>query len=95
MVAVRTTGLAFDSIIGYQTPEGSVVSTVDEQHLRTLVQIANVRFRANVDRTDRFSAAIALQKWVDPPGGSSNRKGGRKHKESKSQRSSMEKEAKD
>jgi len=54
MVAVRSAGLSFDSIIGYQADNGRLVSLVDEQYLRALVKIANQRFEINSARIQRF-----------------------------------------
>ena len=61
MVAVRSAGLAFDSIIGYQNEEGLNISMVDERHLRMLVGIANERFRINTERIERFRSALLSQ----------------------------------
>jgi tRNA wybutosine-synthesizing protein 3 len=58
MVAVRSTGYSFDSIIGYQDEMGRNVSLVDERYLRTLVAIANDRFRINTERIARFRKAL-------------------------------------
>ncbi|KAJ9635373.1 hypothetical protein H2199_008376 [Coniosporium tulheliwenetii] len=61
MVAVRSTGLAFDSIVGYETAEGKVVSIVDEPYLQALVAIANERFCVNTERIQRFRSAVLKQ----------------------------------
>jgi tRNA wybutosine-synthesizing protein 3 len=58
VVAVRSTGYSFDSIIGYQDDEGRNISLIDESHLRTLVCIANERFKINVDRISRFRTTL-------------------------------------
>lgn len=54
MVAVRTTGLALDSIIGYANEDGRLFSLVTREHLEVLLQIANERFQANTERISRF-----------------------------------------
>jgi len=59
MVAVRTTGLAFDNIVGMLNEAGSgsqegLVALVDEAYLRLLVELASEKFRVNTDRTQRF-----------------------------------------
>ena len=58
MVAVRTSGLAFSSLVGFLTyqEEGREVlqSMVDENHLRLLLNLGNSRFKANADRINRF-----------------------------------------
>lgn len=58
MVAVRSAGYSFDSIIGYQDEDGSNIALVDERYLRTLVDIANERFKINLDRIGRFRNAL-------------------------------------
>lgn len=58
VVAVRSTGYSFDSIIGYQDEAGRNVSLIDENHLRTLVCIANERFKINVERIARFRTQL-------------------------------------
>lgn len=58
MVAVRTQGLALDSIIGYEDTQGRMISTVSESYLRTLVKIANQRFAVNTERKERFRRAL-------------------------------------
>ncbi|KAL1792595.1 hypothetical protein ACET3X_009102 [Alternaria dauci] len=58
MVAVRSAGYSFDSIIGYQDGDGSNVALVDQRYLRTLVNIANERFKTNLDRISRFRQAL-------------------------------------
>jgi len=57
MVAVRSTGLAMDSIIGIRS-EVSNISLVDETYLKTLLQIANERFETNTRRIKRFQATL-------------------------------------
>lgn len=65
MVAVRTSGLALESLIGYaydDNPKGPnqndgkdrICSLVSEQYLRILLEIANERFTANTERMQRF-----------------------------------------
>ncbi|CZT21135.1 related to DUF207 domain protein [Ramularia collo-cygni] len=58
IVAVRTMGLAFSSIIAYATTNGEIRPMVSETYLRALVQIANERFVVNADRTERFRRAL-------------------------------------
>lgn len=68
MVAVRSSGLAFDCIIGYcqssSEPGGSearVRPMVSEEYLRTLVGVANQRFRTNSERRERFREALVKE----------------------------------
>jgi tRNA wybutosine-synthesizing protein 3 len=58
VVAIRSTGYSFDSIIGYQNESGQNVSLMSETHLRTLVCIANERFKVNVERIARFRTKL-------------------------------------
>ncbi|QVM11024.1 hypothetical protein D8B26_005675 [Coccidioides posadasii str. Silveira] len=63
IVAVRSSGLALESIIGYvekgNSPEESTVrSLVSEEYLRMLVSIANERFQSNYARMDRFRTKL-------------------------------------
>jgi tRNA wybutosine-synthesizing protein 3 len=58
IVAVRSAGYSFDSIIGYQDGDGNNVALVDERYLRTLVDIADERFGINLDRITRFRRAL-------------------------------------
>ncbi|KAL9074164.1 MAG: hypothetical protein Q9157_004478 [Trypethelium eluteriae] len=58
MVAVRSTGLASDTVIGYQDSSGLPLSIVDESYLRALVSVANDRFLVNQERIDRFRSAL-------------------------------------
>ncbi|KAF3008765.1 hypothetical protein E8E13_010261 [Curvularia kusanoi] len=58
VVAIRSTGYSFDSIIGYQDDEGRNISLISEEHLQTLVCIANDRFKINLERIARFRAQL-------------------------------------
>jgi tRNA wybutosine-synthesizing protein 3 len=64
MVAVRSTGLGFDSIIGYQNADGSINSFVTEEYLELLVNTANERFKINTERIERFRSGV--QSFYDP-----------------------------
>src|SRR5262245_6295624 len=61
MVAVRSTGYSFDAIVGYQNHLGENVALVDENYLRTLVGIANGRFKINSERIARFQSSLLEQ----------------------------------
>ena len=58
MVAVRTTGLGVDSIIGYVTQDEQMFSLVTESYLQSLIHIANERFQSNSERIGRFSQGL-------------------------------------
>lgn len=58
MVAVRTNGMSFDSIIGYMSADGRIHPMVSEPYLKTIVKIANDRFKTNEERKDRFRAML-------------------------------------
>jgi tRNA wybutosine-synthesizing protein 3 len=66
IVAVRSSGLALESVIGYRQRGNSgdrdgqdvVCSLVSEDYLRMLVAAANERFKTNSERMDRFKAKL-------------------------------------
>ncbi|KAJ4410546.1 hypothetical protein N0V91_002033 [Didymella pomorum] len=58
VVAIRSTGYSFDSIVGYQDETGRNISLMNEAHLRTLVCIANERFKINEERIARFRTQL-------------------------------------
>lgn len=58
MVAIRSTGLSLDSIIAFEDSHEQIVLLVDEDYLRTLSVVANVRFSTNTERIRRFQAAL-------------------------------------
>ncbi|TID19356.1 DUF985 domain-containing protein [Venturia nashicola] len=60
MVAVRSTGLGFDSIIGYQNNDGNIRSLVTEEYLELLINTANERFKTNNERIERFRSGLTL-----------------------------------
>lgn len=53
MVAVRSMGLALESLVGFYA-DGRQMCSVSEVSLRTLLEISNDRFRANAARIRRF-----------------------------------------
>ncbi|KAF5680322.1 DUF207 domain-containing protein [Fusarium heterosporum] len=57
MVAIRTMGLAFESLVGQQV-DGHRQRIVSPEYLQTLVQIANERFVENKKRIERFQNAF-------------------------------------
>jgi tRNA wybutosine-synthesizing protein 3 len=58
MVAVRSTGLAFDTVIGYQNPGEEIISIVTEAHLKLMLDIAHERFKVNTERIQRFRTGL-------------------------------------
>ncbi|KAI1092095.1 methyltransferase TYW3-domain-containing protein [Rostrohypoxylon terebratum] len=60
MVAIRSMGLSFESLIGYQSDDdsGRIQCTVSSDYLRTLIRIGNERFIENTKRIERFRAAL-------------------------------------
>ncbi|KAK3709398.1 hypothetical protein LTR37_010959 [Vermiconidia calcicola] len=64
MVAVRSSGLALDSIVGFQCDDPStpwanqITPMVSESYLRTLVHVSNERFQMNEVRKQRFREAF-------------------------------------
>ncbi|KAH6628636.1 methyltransferase TYW3-domain-containing protein [Chaetomium tenue] len=69
MVAVRSMGLSFESLIGAET-DGVRQLVVSSDYLKTLVRIANERFVENEKRIARFSAALDVA--FGPPKGKEN-----------------------
>lgn len=63
IVAVRSSGLSLESVIGYceddETSDEPVVrSLVTEEYLAMLVAMSNERFAINTERKDRFRATL-------------------------------------
>lgn len=67
IVAVRSSGLSLESIIGYcesslgedeQDEELVIRSLVSEEYLRMLVSLSNERFSVNQERKERFRASL-------------------------------------
>ena len=65
MVAVRSTGLATDAPIGYLIGEDGVGRTValsvSDGYVRSLVEVANEKFKVNWERTRLFRRALLDQ----------------------------------
>ncbi|KAI0454062.1 methyltransferase TYW3-domain-containing protein [Xylaria acuta] len=57
MVALRSMGLSFESLIGVQE-DGITRCTVSDDYLHGLLRIANERFEENRKRIERFRAAV-------------------------------------
>ncbi|KAM4065348.1 methyltransferase TYW3 domain-containing protein [Hirsutella rhossiliensis] len=58
MVAIRSLGLGFESLIGYETPGGQRCWLVSADLLETLRAVADERFSENTRRIERFRAAF-------------------------------------
>lgn len=63
VVAVRSSGLSLESVIGYcddddNAAEPVVRSLVTEEYLEMLVKMANERFAVNADRRERFRVGL-------------------------------------
>lgn len=63
IVAVRSSGLALESIVGYveenTSPSGQIIrSLASESYLRMLVSISNERFKTNYTRIERFRGKL-------------------------------------
>ena len=54
MVAVRSTGLSLDSVIGHLDPSGAAICVVSPRYLDGLLAVANERFKENSARIARF-----------------------------------------
>ncbi|KAI0547562.1 methyltransferase TYW3-domain-containing protein [Xylaria curta] len=57
MVALRSMGLSFESLIGVQK-DGVVKCMVSDEYLHSLLRIANERFEENRKRIERFRTAV-------------------------------------
>ena len=58
MVAIRSNGLALDSIVGFVDAEGQPTCIVSEAHLSLLTGLANERFTTNTERIQRFRDSL-------------------------------------
>lgn len=58
MVAIRSLGLGFESLVGYETPCGQRRWLVSADVLDTLCVVADERFAENARRIERFRAAF-------------------------------------
>jgi tRNA wybutosine-synthesizing protein 3 len=58
-VNIRTTNLAFDSVIGYEGVDGKLIPMVTEAYMRVLVELGNQKFIINKQQRERFRSAIA------------------------------------
>lgn len=63
MVAIRSSGLAMDCIIGFQSTSSSqqVLPMVSEDYLRAMITVVNDRFQQNVQRKERFRTGLLMQ----------------------------------
>lgn len=69
MVAIRSSGLAMDCIIGFQpssitndhTRAPHVQPMVSEDYLRTVIVVVNNRFKQNILRKERFRQSMLMQ----------------------------------
>jgi tRNA wybutosine-synthesizing protein 3 len=57
-VAVRSSGLALDSVIAFAISDEEYTSIVDEGYLRVLTELANQRFKTNTERIARFASLL-------------------------------------
>ncbi|KAJ2906002.1 hypothetical protein MKZ38_003485 [Zalerion maritima] len=81
MVAIRSMGLGFESLIGYQSTDGENHLVVSPEYLWSLVGIANERFKENTKRIARFREALegGMEKEANDGGGGGNGgKGGKR-----------------
>lgn len=63
IVAVRSSGLSFESVIGYCEYDNAadkpvIRSLVSEEYLEMLIAMANDRFKTNADRRERFRKGL-------------------------------------
>lgn len=86
IVAVRSSGLSLESIIGYCDDSNSsndedhspiIRSLVSEEYLRMLVELANERFSVNTERVERFRTKLLDLFSLDEAQDGSQSKGGK------------------
>ncbi|PHH76871.1 hypothetical protein CDD82_3769 [Ophiocordyceps australis] len=58
IVVVRSTGLAFASLIGYETFDGTRIRLVSDGYVEMLAAIVHERFAENTKRIERFRRAL-------------------------------------
>jgi tRNA wybutosine-synthesizing protein 3 len=83
IVAVRSSGLALESIIGYcehsnGNPDPIMRSLVQEEYLKMLVALANERFEVNKERVERFRTKL-LDLYATASTAGPNTMHGKKH----------------
>lgn len=67
MVAIRSAGLAFESLVAHLDEGGEVVrNLVSDGYLRLLLRMANERFKANAERTCRFQEDLFRREGPRP-----------------------------
>jgi tRNA wybutosine-synthesizing protein 3 len=57
VVGIRSMGLAFESLVGFEV-DGKGVAIIPDSHLKKLVEIANERFKENTKRIERFRTLL-------------------------------------
>lgn len=84
VVAVRSSGLSLESVIGYCDDEDGTVeepvirSLVSEEYLSMLIAMANERFTVNAERRERFRAGV-MEAYSPGQGENGKGKGKGKH----------------
>lgn len=74
IVAVRSSGLSLESVIGYcdddESDEPVIHSLVAEEYLEMLIAMSNERFAVNTERKERFRSSLleSCSSLQDPPG---------------------------
>ena len=58
IVAIRSMGLSFESLVGYQDTDGKRHLYMAPEHLQKLMDIGNERFNENEKRIERFRNAF-------------------------------------
>lgn len=73
MVAIRSMGLSFESLVGVMDSSGRKRSIVSPEYLRMLVRIGNERFVENGKRIGRFLEALRAEVIDDGEDGGMSR----------------------
>ncbi|KAL4977868.1 methyltransferase TYW3-domain-containing protein [Aspergillus desertorum] len=74
IVAVRSAGLALESVIGYYEDKSNVIrSLVSEEYLQMLVTMSNERFLVNSERKERFRTTLLNNCSSESPNGANTK----------------------
>ncbi|KAL4997030.1 methyltransferase TYW3-domain-containing protein [Aspergillus recurvatus] len=74
IVAVRSAGLALESVIGYYEDDSDIIrSLVSEEYLQMLVTMSNERFSVNSERKERFRTALLNNCSSESPYGANSK----------------------
>lgn len=94
IVAIRSMGLSFESLIGMVDPAGRRQAIVSMDYLRMLVRIGNERFAENGKRIARFLGALRSEVQKQESGqGEGNRKSEKERRREKKMAEGLRRQA--